>query len=72
MVSVIRYFDFLLPVSPVNGLTCPLRGTASGPLSFTNNVRAICRADFAGPMAVLRGAQPITLYTEGFGDRKKK
>src|SRR5258706_14906685 len=66
-----RYFDFLLPISPVNGLTYPVRGTASGPLSFTNDVRAICRADFAGPMAVLRGAHPITLYTEGFGDWEK-
>lgn len=64
-------FDCLLPVSPVNRLTYPVRRTASGPIPFTNAVRAIGRANFAGPMAVLRGAQPLTVYTEGFGDVKK-
>jgi len=62
-----HYSGSSLPVSPVNGLTYPVRGTASGPLPFTNAVRAVCKAEFAGPMAVLRGAPPLTLYTERFG-----
>jgi hypothetical protein len=67
-----HYSDFLSPASPVNGLTYPVRGTASGPLPFTNAVRTICKADFAGPMAVLRGAPPLTLHTERFGAIKEQ
>jgi len=48
----------------------PVSVNASGPLTFTNAVRGVCRADFAGPMAVLRGAPPLTLYTENFGATK--
>lgn len=62
----------LFPVSQVNELTYPVYETASGPLPFINAVKRIGRARFAGPMAVLRGAPPLTLYTENFGAIKRR
>ena len=72
-ISVNGKHCFLLHLAQVNKqLTYPICGIASGPLPFTNTVRGICRAGFAGPMAVLRGAPSLTLYTESFGAIRRR
>jgi hypothetical protein len=45
----------------------PVLVTGSGPMTLTKAVRSSLRTGAAGPLAVLRGGQPVTMYIENFG-----